>query len=90
MSPDYVLVPRARHDSLLEAIQRAHDKMFPSGSLGSPDLSRIINPMHHERLRSLLDRTRGKVAFGGGWNDNNAIELTVVGEVALDDSLMEE
>lgn len=64
--------------------------MFPGGSLGTADLSRIINKAHHERLKSLLSRTQGKVAFGGASDEKNRMEITVVGGVSLEDSLMEE
>lgn len=89
VSPDYVLVPREKQAELAAALQRVYSQIYPNGSLGSPDISRIVNSTHHKRIKSLLDGTQGKIVFGGGVDENNGFELTLVTDVKLDDSLME-
>lgn len=56
----------------------------------SSALARIVNPNHHARIKGLLDRTKGKIEVGGGFECDRRIEPTVVSDVPLDDSLMSE
>ena len=45
---------------------------------------------HFSRLRSLLDKTEGKVVLGGqGDRDAKFLEPTVVTDVSMTDSLMQ-
>ena len=56
----------------------------------SPDYCRIVTDRHFSRLRSLLDKTEGKVVLGGqGDRDAKFLEPTVVTEVSMTDSLMQ-
>lgn len=75
-------------------MQRALDsfKADSSASLTTnADYSRVINDRHYQRLSSLLDKTRGQIAFGGKRDDHERkIEVTVVTGVQADDALMSE
>lgn len=47
----------------------------------SPDLARIINKRHFQRLKNLLDSTRGTIIYGGGSDEEDLwIEPTVIGK----------
>ncbi|KWU41154.1 aldehyde dehydrogenase [Rhodotorula sp. JG-1b] len=94
ISVDYVLVTPATEPKLIAAMQRALDsfKADPSAPLTTnADYSRVINDRHYQRLSSLLDKTRGQIAFGGKRDDHERkIDVTVVTGVQADDALMSE
>jgi len=90
VSPDYVLVPRNKQDELVAAFQKIHKQFFPNGTLKSPDIGHVITPAHRNRLKRLLDNSRGEIFIGGGVEGDVKMELTLVKNVALDDVLMED
>jgi aldehyde dehydrogenase (NAD+)/aldehyde dehydrogenase (NAD(P)+) len=54
-------------------------EFYPDGAESSNSYSRIISPSHFSRIKSLLDRTEGKIVYGGSTNaDTKFIELTIV------------
>jgi aldehyde dehydrogenase (NAD+) len=68
-----------------------HDEFYPNGAVGSPDLSHIINKMHFDRIKGLLEKTSGTIAFGGETDESKLfIAPTVVKGVNGGDSLMSE
>lgn len=54
LAPDYVLVPRDRLTELVDEIEAAVARMYPT-LLSNPDYTAIINERHCQRLQSLLD-----------------------------------
>jgi aldehyde dehydrogenase (NAD+) len=71
LAPDYVLVPHALQDKLVNAIA-ANFKAFydpaDAGVKASNDFSRIINPHHTKRIAGLIADAKAKgakVAYGG-------------------------
>jgi coniferyl-aldehyde dehydrogenase len=73
IAPDYVLVPRARRDALVEALRASVTRMYPSIQ-GNPDYTSIVSERHYRRLRELVDDARAQGA--------QAIELAPPGERA--------
>lgn len=68
-----------------------HDEFYPDGAVQSPDLSHIISKPHFDRIKGLLDRTSGTIAFGGETDESRLfIAPTVIKGVKGDDSLMSE
>jgi aldehyde dehydrogenase (NAD+) len=63
VAPDYVLVDRARHDALVDAMAATITRFFGADPKQSPDLARIVNTHHAERLAGYLKG--GRVAVGG-------------------------
>lgn len=63
VAPDYVLVDRTRHDALIEAMAATIARFFGADPKQSPDLARIVNEHHAERLAGYLKG--GRVAVGG-------------------------
>jgi coniferyl-aldehyde dehydrogenase len=59
ISPDYVLVPRELEQDLVESLQQAVTKMYPS-LLDNADYTCIINRRHFERIAGLVDDARLK------------------------------
>lgn len=75
--------------------------VFVNGTLTSTSFGRVVNALHHKRLRSLLSRTKGKIVTGGfgetavvnglsGEDKALRFPLTVVTDVQAEDALMEE
>ena len=71
------------------AIKTRCSTHFPDGTLGAPDMSKIINGNHHERVLNLLAKSKGQKIIGGG-HDDEKIELTVLKDVPADDPLVKE
>ncbi len=71
IAPDYVLVPRARRDALVEALRAAVARMYPTIQR-NPDYTSIVSERHYRRLRDLVDDARAQGA--------QAIELAPPGE----------
>ncbi|KAG5338228.1 hypothetical protein C0989_007898 [Termitomyces sp. Mn162] len=88
VAPDFVLVLREKQEELAAALKVAHDSFYPEGALNS--MSRIISDTHHKRLRGLLERTQGKIIFGGRTDEKRGFEPTIVKDVSEGDSLLEE
>ncbi|KAA1472621.1 aldehyde dehydrogenase [Dentipellis sp. KUC8613] len=90
VSPDYVLVPKAKQDEILAAFEKVYNQFWPNGCLASPDIGHVISPAHHARLSRLIKSTRGEVFLGGKTVGERKMEITVVKNVPLDDILMED
>lgn len=65
VAPDYVLCTEATRDALVPALSAVLEKFYGKELQKSPDLSRIVSDRHYNRLKKLLDRTKGKVVIGG-------------------------
>lgn len=63
VAPDYVLCSPETQERLLPALQNAITRFYGEDPRSSPDLGRIINEKHFQRLRGLLGC--GRVAIGG-------------------------
>lgn len=91
VSPDYVLCPRAKVDEFVAGLLKAHKQFWPKGPLHpESQWGKIVNPAHHARLKSLIERTKGKIVIGGEVEGDQRIAPTVVRDVTFDDSLMED
>ena len=54
IAPDYVLVPDAQRDRLIDAARRVVARLYPDIAR-NPDYTSIISPRHFDRLVSLVD-----------------------------------
>ncbi|GLB44380.1 putative aldehyde dehydrogenase family protein [Lyophyllum shimeji] len=90
VAPDHVLVLREKQEELAAAFKAAYDLFYPEGALNSTSISRIVSDAHFERLKGLLERTKGEIVFGGKTNVKRGFEPTIVKNVAEGDSLLEE
>lgn len=89
MGPDYVLVPRNLQEKLAKAFKKAYASFYPEGALKSPDTARIISPLHYNRIMGLVAATKGNIVTGGT-GDGKKIDITVVGDVLVDDALLQQ
>ncbi|KAL0469871.1 aldehyde dehydrogenase [Neurospora intermedia] len=91
MSHNYVLVDKDVAETFIDFLKIAYKDMFPNGAKASPDLSRIVNARHFNRIKKMLDETKGKIVMGGEMDESELyIEPTAVLVDSLDDPMMQE
>ncbi|KDQ52222.1 hypothetical protein JAAARDRAFT_62005 [Jaapia argillacea MUCL 33604] len=93
VSPDYVLIPRFHQEAFIAALAKAYKSFWPDGPLApSSDIGKIVNEAHYSRIVDVLKRTKGEVVLGGkfGGEGERRLEVTVVKDVGLGHSLMED
>ena len=89
VAPDHVWIMEEARDYFVDKLHEAVTRFYGERPLESPDLGRIINQKHFDRLRGLMKS--GSVAFGGGCNPETLrIEPTVLVDAAEDSPVMEE
>lgn len=87
-SQNYLLVDKSLVNEVVEEFKKAYKEFYPKGAKDSPDYSRIINDSHYQRLKSMLDNSKGKILMGGTMDEKERfIEPTVVQVDSVDDSL---
>lgn len=89
VAPDYVLCSPEMQERLLPALQSAITRFYGEDPRASPDLGRIINEKHFQRLRGLLGC--GRVAIGGQSEESDRyIAPTVLVDVQETEPVMQE
>lgn len=87
-SQNYLLVDKSLVNRVVEEFKKAYKEFYPKGAKDSPDYSRIVNAAHFQRLKSMLDNSKGKILMGGTMDEKALfIEPTVVQVDSIDDSL---
>ncbi|OJU88343.1 MAG: coniferyl aldehyde dehydrogenase [Burkholderiales bacterium 66-5] len=61
IAPDYLLLPKAQHDALAQAMREAVARLFPSIA-DNPDYAAIINDAQYERLQKAIAEARSRGA----------------------------
>ena len=83
--------PAGTKGPLLEAMAQTLSRFYGDDPRPSPDLARVVNDAHMDRLVRLLESTRGRVVAGGTWDGaDRYLAPTVVADVGWDDPLMQE
>ncbi|XP_058518708.1 aldehyde dehydrogenase family 3 member B1 isoform X1 [Ochotona princeps] len=89
VAPDYVLCTPETRERLLPALQSAITRFYGEDPRSSPDLGRIINQKHFQRLQALL--RCGRVAIGGQSDESQRyIAPTVLVDVQEAEPVMQE
>ncbi len=87
VAPDYALVHEEVLEPFLAAVKQTIRDFYGDDPKASPDLGRIVNERHFDRLVALLDQ--GTVVSGGNSDrESRYIEPTVVKDAPMDSSLM--
>lgn len=89
----YVLSSMIGPPSQLYSLVYSHKSFFGDSEdpSKSDSYSRIISEAHTKRIKRYIDETKGKVVLGGQSNvENRYIAPTIVRDVPVNDSLMEE
>uniref|UniRef100_A0A8C4L977 Aldehyde dehydrogenase n=4 Tax=Equus asinus TaxID=9793 RepID=A0A8C4L977_EQUAS len=89
VAPDYVLCSPEMQERLLPALQSTIARFFGEDPRSSPNLGRIINDKHFQRLQGLLGC--GRVAIGGQSDQSDRyIAPTVLVDVQETEPVMQE
>lgn len=88
VAPDYLLVQRRVKDALVAAIHRAVVGFFGPQPLKSPELPKIVNRKHFDRLKGLMAGER--LLFGGGDDGQGRIAPTLLDEPHPDSPVMQQ
>ncbi|KXG45565.1 Aldehyde dehydrogenase NAD(P)-dependent [Penicillium griseofulvum] len=90
-SQNYLLIEKTLVPRVVEEFKKAYKAFYPNGAKKSPDYSRIINKGHFQRLKSMLDNSKGKILLGGALDEEELfIEPTVIQVYSVEDSLCAE
>lgn len=89
VAPDYVLVHRAREAELIDKIAANVRAFYGEDPQRSPDLARIVNEQHVDRLAKLLES--GTAVIGGTVDRaDRYVAPTILRDVAPDAPVMQE
>ena len=64
IAPDYILASKKVEGKLVEMVPKIIKEWYGENPQDSPDLCRIVNERHFNRLKRLLDTTTGNVSSG--------------------------
>ena len=89
IAPDYVLVDSKIKGQLVEALQIEIEKAYGKNTAQSPDFTRIVNEIHFDRLKKLLEN---QTILSGGITvaEDHFISPTLVNEPSLESTLMQD
>lgn len=89
VAPDYLLIHADVKEALIAEIMHCVTDSYGKDPRQSPDLARIVNHRHFDRVARLL--TSGKVVMGGQHDrESRYIAPTILDEVTLQDPVMQE
>ncbi|XP_003798352.1 aldehyde dehydrogenase family 3 member B1 [Otolemur garnettii] len=89
VAPDYILCSPETQERLLPALQSAITRFYGDDPQSSPNLGRIINQKHFQRLQALLGC--GRIAIGGQSDESERyIAPTVLVDVQATELVMQE
>lgn len=91
ISHNYVICHREVVDSFIKMLNITYNEFFPQGAKASPDLARVVNTAQFDRMKKMLDTTKGKIVMGGEMDrDELFIAPTAVLVDSADDSMVQE
>ena len=64
IAPDYILATKKVESKVVELVPKFLREWFGDNPQESPDMCRIVNERHFNRIKRLLDTTTGNVATG--------------------------
>ena len=65
VAPDYLICNERVRDDVLRLAKETYKEFFGADGQASPDLGRMINERNYDRVKAMLDKTKGRVVFGG-------------------------
>ncbi|KAI1081307.1 aldehyde dehydrogenase [Whalleya microplaca] len=91
LSHNYVVIERGLVEDFIKHLHAANKVFFPDGPKASPEYARIINERQFDRIKKMLDTTKGKIVMGGETDKSDLyIAPTVVLVDSLDDPMVTE
>lgn len=89
VAPDHVHVHMDVKDAFEQELANAVREFYGSDPISSPDLGRMINEKHFDRVAALIDKA--KVLIGGQTERSQKfIAPTILKDVTMDDAVMQE
>lgn len=89
VSQNYIMVDKEVLPTFLSEMKKVIREFYPDGVQNSPDYGRIVNTRQWQRLKKMLDASRGKILMGGSMDEaTRFLEPTVVQVDAHDDPLL--
>ncbi|KAF1983254.1 aldehyde dehydrogenase [Aulographum hederae CBS 113979] len=89
VSQNYIMVDQEILPLFLKEVEKTLKEFFPQGAKASPDYGRIANVKQFQRLKKMLDESKGRIIFGGTMDESDLfLEPTVVQVDDPKDSLL--
>jgi beta-apo-4'-carotenal oxygenase len=86
---NYILIEKSILPKVMEELRKAYQDFYPNGNRETPDYSRIVSDTAFQRLKSMIDESKGKVIFGGTLDEKERyVEPTFIQVDSLDDSVI--
>jgi beta-apo-4'-carotenal oxygenase len=90
-SQNYLLVDKAILPAVVEEFKKAYKEFYPNGAKNSPDYSCINNERSFQRIKAMIDSSKGKILVGGTMDEKERfIEPTIVQVDSPEDSMLVE
>jgi beta-apo-4'-carotenal oxygenase len=91
LSQNYVLVDKHLVQDFVKCLNAVYHEFFPKGPKSTDDYGRIINERQFDRIKKMLDETKGKIVMGGETDrDDLYISPTVVLVDSIDDPMIQQ
>jgi len=91
VAPDYVLCSKSVEEKIVPMMRQHLKDWYSENPKDSADYCRIVSIRHAERLKNILNGTKGSIAIGGKLEvDDKFLEPTVITGVNVDDATMQE
>lgn len=89
IAPDHLLVHSSIKESFVAELKSTIKEFFGDDTINSPDIGRLVNEKHFDRVKGLIDPE--KVVVGGETDKSQKfIAPTIMNNVTLDDPCMQE
>jgi len=89
VSQNYSLVDKEVFDRFIAEMKTAMKEYYPNGTRNSDDFGRIINNRQWQRVKKMVDDSKGKILMGGEMDESDSyIEPTIIQVNSLQDSLI--
>lgn len=88
---NYTLIDKDILQPFVQELEVQLKEFYPQGARNSPDYGRIVNQRQFQRLKKMLDESKGKILLGGTMDEADLfIEPTVVLVDSMEDSLIKD
>lgn len=89
ISQNYTMVDKEVLDPFIAEMKTAMKEYYPNGTRHSDDFGRIINNRQWQRLKKMVDDSKGNLLMGGEMDEaDRYIEPTMIQVSSLNDSLI--
>ena len=65
VAPDYVICNERVRDDIVRLAKDSYREFFGNNPQASHDLGRMVNERNFDRVKGMLDKTKGRVVIGG-------------------------